>query len=179
MELRDFGFRWQLATFFWASTFITVDYLQEIPHCWYLQEISQTSSKDLLFSEGIQRTLSGSVDMIVIDRVLAPLATPHVSAFGEVGLDYFKGPSASVQQQLLDHLLSRAAPARKPIVLHCRDHIGSFSHLWGTHYIFLHDIFHILQSCIVIVLSGVGECEWYPSLTAHQHQKGHTVPKQV
>ncbi len=23
------------------------------------------------------------------------------------------------------------------------------------------------------------ECEWYPSLTAHQHQKGHTVPKQV
>ncbi len=23
------------------------------------------------------------------------------------------------------------------------------------------------------------ECECYPSLTAHQHQKGHTVPKQV
>ncbi len=23
------------------------------------------------------------------------------------------------------------------------------------------------------------ECEWYQSLTAHQHQKGHTVPKQA
>ncbi len=25
----------------------------------------------------------------------------------------------------------------------------------------------------------LGECKCYPSLTAHQHQKGHTVPKQV
>ncbi len=74
---------------------------------------------------GIHPTLAGSLDLILIDWVIALLVTPQVSAFGEIELDYFKGPSAAVQQQLLDHLFSWAAPARKPIVLHCQDHIGS------------------------------------------------------
>ncbi len=124
--LKDYRVQMAVANFCWASTFPMID---------YLQEISQTSTIDLYFSVGFHPTLAGSVDMIFINRVLALLAAPQVSAFGEVGLDYFKGPSAAVQQQLLDHLLSRAASAHKPIVLHCRDHIGSWAASRDTLYI--------------------------------------------
>ncbi len=31
----------------------------------------------------------------------------------------------------------------------------------------------------VVTHSLLSQCECYQSLTAHQHQKGHTVPKQV
>ncbi len=116
--LRNFRVQMAVANFCWASTFLTID---------YLKETLQTSTVNLRIAVGIHPTLAGLVDIIFIDRVLDLLADPQVSAFGEAGLDYFKGPSAELQQQLLDHLLSRAVSARKPIVLHCRDHIGSWA----------------------------------------------------
>ncbi len=64
-------------------------------------------------------TLTGFIDVILLTGMIAMLAAPKLSAFREVGLNYFEGPTPSVTQPLLDYLLSKAVAPEKTVILHC------------------------------------------------------------
>ncbi len=55
------------------STFPTVE---------LLEDLSKTTSMGVRFLVGVYPTLVSSIDVIFIDRVIALLAIPQVSAFG-------------------------------------------------------------------------------------------------
>ena len=66
------------------------------------------------------------------------------------------------------------------IVFHWRMDMSYMSKGHNKYMILGHQLlaYNIFNTCSISATFETG-CEWYPSLMAHQHQKGHTVPKQV
>lgn len=70
---------------------------------------------------------------------LPPLASlldlPGVVAFGEIGLDYYRGKDfVETQRKALPMLLEVAAGGRKPVIIHCREAWDDFFDLMGPHW---------------------------------------------
>jgi TatD DNase family protein len=72
----------------------------------------------------LDRPEHGPVDETGITRIRDLLSDPRVAAMGEIGLDYFHCTDVSsrqLQRKLFARLLSIAASADMPVVIHCRD----------------------------------------------------------
>jgi TatD DNase family protein len=70
---------------------------------------------------GIHPHAAGEVDDAAVPEVGAMLAHPRAVAVGEIGLDYYRDYAPrDTQRRLFDRLLTVAADAGKPVVIHTR-----------------------------------------------------------
>ena len=83
-----------------------------------------TRPEQVLLALGLDRDQAGRTDALAAaDALFADVEPDHLSAVGEIGLDYQRADADGRRRQcaLMEHQLERAAQGERPVIIHTRE----------------------------------------------------------